>query len=91
MDSLDRTLSLQLIERDINPIVSTPSTSDISGALEKNSALIDFADYIKNDGTHVYDTFILRKGMKAPRLVRVFEQSLLDSLIDKNNGSKMIR
>ena len=86
MDSLDRTLSLQLIERDINPVVSTPSTSDISGALEKNSALIDFADYIKNDGTHVYATFILRKGMKAPRLVRVFEQSSLDSLIDKNNG-----
>lgn len=86
MDSLDRALSLQLIERDINPVVPTPSTSDISGALEKNSTLIDFADYIKEDGTHVYAGFILREGMKSPRLVRVFEQSSLDSLIDKNNG-----
>lgn len=86
MDSLDRALSLQLIERGIHPVVSIPSTSDISGALEQNSALIDFADYIKDDGTHVYAAFILRKGMKAPRLVRVFEQSSLDSLIYKNNG-----
>lgn len=86
MDSLDRVLSRKLIERNINPVLSNPSTSDIAGLLDKKSVLIDFADYVKDDGSHIYAAFILRKGMNAPRLIKVFEQSSLDSLIVRNNG-----
>lgn len=86
MDSLDRVLSVKLSMRNIYPVISTPSISEIAGMLDKKSVLIDFADYIKDDGTHVYAVFILRKGMKAPRLVKVFEQSSLDALIAKNNS-----
>lgn len=86
MDSLDRALSSKLSDQNIYPVVSTPSTSEIAKILEKNTVLIDFADYVKEDGTHAYAAFILRKGMNAPRLIKVFEQSRLDSLISKNNG-----
>lgn len=86
MDSLDRVLSLKLIEWNINPVLSNPSTSDIAGLLDKKSVLIDFADYVKDDSTHIYAAFILRKGMNAPRLIKVFEQSRLDSLVARNNG-----
>ena len=86
MDSLDRALSLQLIKRNIYPVVSAPSASDIAQKLEGNSILIDFADYIKNDGTHIYVAFILRKDMTAPKLIKAFEQSSLDNLIERNNG-----
>lgn len=86
MDSLDRVLSLKLAQRNISPVTSSKSTSEIIQALGKNSVLIDFADYVKDDGTHIYAAFILREGMKAPRLVRVFEQSCLDDLLAKNNG-----
>ncbi len=86
MDSLDRVLSSKLSDQNIYPVVSTPSTPDIAGRLEKNAVLIDFADYVKEDGAHIYAAFILRKGMNAPRLIKVFDQSSLDSLISKNNG-----
>ncbi len=86
MDSLDRVLSRKLIERNINTVLSNPSTSDIAGLLDKKSVLIDFADYVKDDGTHIYAAVVLRKGMNAPRLIKVFEQSRLDSLIARNNG-----
>lgn len=86
MDSLDRALSRKLVLHGINPVVSTPSASDIAGKLDDGSVLIDFADYVKDDGTHVYAGFVLRKGMDAPRLIKVFEQSSLDSLIAENNG-----
>lgn len=86
MDSLDRSLSLKLTQRNISPITATPSASEIAQALDKNSVLIDFADYIKDDGTHVYAAFVFRKGMKAPKLIKVFEQSSLDDLIARNIG-----
>lgn len=86
MDLLDHALSLKLARMNIAPVVSIPTTMEIVGSMEKNSVLIDFADYVKDDGTHVYAAFILRKGMKAPRLIRVFEQSNLDAILTKNNG-----
>lgn len=86
MDSLDRVLSRKLIELNISPVISNTPTTDIAGMLDKKSLLIDFADYVKDDGTHIYAAFVLRKGMNAPRLVKVFDQSSLDSLISKNNG-----
>jgi len=86
MDSLDRVLSSKLSDQNIYPVVSTPSTSELVGILEKNAVLIDFADYVKEDGTHIYAAFVLRKGMNAPRLIKVFDQSSLDSLISKNNS-----
>jgi len=86
MDSLDRAVSMKLIQRHITPVVSTPSTSEIVRLLDRKTVLIDFTDYVKNDGAHIYAAFILRKGMNAPRLIKVFEQSNLDSLINRNNG-----
>jgi len=86
MDSLDRLLTLKLSNQNIYPVVSTPSTSEIAKILENNAVLIDFADYVKEDGAHIYAAFILRKGMNAPRLIKAFEQSSLDSLISMNNG-----
>lgn len=86
MDSLDRALPRKLILHGISPVVSTPSASDIAMKLEKDDVLVDFTDYVKNDGTHVYAAFILRKGMQSPRLVKIFAQSALDSLIVLNNG-----
>ena len=86
MDSLDRILSRKLVNLNISPVLSNPSASDIAGMLDKKSLLIDFADYVKENGTHIYVAFVLRKEMNAPRLLKVFEQSSLDSLISKNNG-----
>lgn len=86
MDSLDRILVLNMRERGISPTISYTTISDIIGCLKEKEALIDFTDFTKYDGSHIYAAFIVRKDLKAPRLIKVFEQSALDSLISDNNG-----
>lgn len=86
MDSLDRILTVNMRELGISPTISYTTTSDIIGCLKEKEALIDFTDFTKYDGSHIYAAFIVRKDLKAPRLIKVFEQSRLDSLISDNNG-----
>ncbi len=86
MDSLDRILSVNMTTHGISPSIQGISASTIISSLDKSEALIDFADFIKKDGTHIYAAFVVKPGMKHPRLIKVFEQSLLDSLLVENNG-----
>lgn len=86
MDSLDRNLSLRMRSLDITPTVPALSCSDITDRLKEGEAVLDFADFVKQDGSHVYAAFVLKKEFRAPRLIRVFEQSALDSLLVENRG-----
>ncbi len=86
MDSLDRALTFRLMEKGVSPAVSTPTVAEIIDCLDDKTAVVDFADFVKTDGSHVYAAFVLRKGMRSPRLLKVFEQASLDSLIASNNG-----
>lgn len=87
MDSLDRTLSLKMAKLDIRPVVTNTLTSEIKALLEDNDVLIDFYSYTRKGKSTDYVALILNKEMRAPRLVKVFEQSKLDSLIARNNGN----
>jgi len=86
MDSLDRILSVNMATHGIRPSVQGVSASEIISSLDKSEAVIDFADFVKKDGTHIYAAFVVKPRMKHPRLIKVFEQSRLDSLIADNNG-----
>lgn len=86
MDSLDRILSVNMTAHGLIPSIQCVSTSAIISSLDKSEAVIDFADFVKNDGTHIYAAFVVKPGVKHPRLIKVFEQSMLDSLLADNNG-----
>ena len=86
MDSLDRILNVNMTTHGISPSIQSVSASAIISSLDKSEAVIDFADFIKKDGTHIYVAFVVKPGIKHPRLIKVFEQSWLDSLLADNNG-----
>lgn len=87
IDSIDKVLSTDLARHGITPVVTRLSTADISSNLDKGEAIADFADFVKKDGTHIYVAFVLKHGMDAPRVIKCFEQSAIDSLLAENNGS----
>lgn len=86
MDSLDHAFSIKLQHSGIVSPVSIVNKQDIIANLEKGEAIVDFVDFTKKDGSHVYAAFIVNSRMKHPRLIKVFEQSRIDSLLASNNG-----
>ncbi len=86
MDSLDIAFTRKLASRGLFAAVPLISTADITSGLDSGEAIVDFADFEKIDGTHIYAAFILKPGPRHPELIRVFEQSGLDSLLAENNG-----
>lgn len=86
MDSLDRVFNQQLKNAGLRLTTSVVNPNEIISRISKSEALIDFADFVKKDGTHIYAAFVVKPGMKHPKLIKVFEQSRLDSLLVDNNG-----
>jgi len=86
MDSLDKAFQQKMQSLGLSTAAPIITSGAITSALDKGEVLIDYADFIKKDGTHIYATFIVKHGMKHPKLIKVFEQSHLDSLVAENNG-----
>jgi len=86
MDSLDGAFQQRMQSLGLSTTTPIISPNAVIAALGKGEALIDYADFVKKDGTHVYAAFVVKHGMKHPKLIKVFEQSKLDSLVAENNG-----
>lgn len=86
MDSLDRELSLCMLEAGIKPTIPYTRTSDLVAALHKNDAIVDFYDYDTETHGHVYVAFVLKHGRPYPRLIKVFTQEQADSLVAAAGG-----
>lgn len=93
LDSLERNLNGFMLQHGVSPAVRRVLIEDIASSLSKGDAVIDFYDFIKKNGDHSYVAFILKHGMKHPKLVKVFEQSKLDSLLEEsgNKYSNLIK
>lgn len=87
LDSLERKLTQSMLQNDISPSVYKMSANDILSSLKKGDAIIDFYDFRKKSGDHFYVAFILKPGMRNPKLVKVFEQAELISLLE-DSGNK---
>ena len=86
LDSLERDLNKSILRHGISPVVRRVSTEDIASSLKKGDAVIDCYDFIKKNGAHYYVAFILKHDMKNPKLVKVFEQAEIDSLLQKSGN-----
>ncbi len=85
-DSLDRLLSFKLKQAGIFPSIPNTKVQEIAASLSIGEAIVDVTDFIDEDNKHFYVAFLMKHGMKAPRLFKVFEQAELDSLLQENNG-----
>ena len=86
MDSLDRELSLRLLDAGIRPAIPCTRTAELLSALRKGEAIVDFYDYDTQSHGHVYVAFVLKHGRKNPRLIQVFTQAQADSLVAAAGG-----
>ncbi len=85
MDSLDKAFQQKMQSLSLSTAVPIITHYEVSAALDKDEALIDYADFVKKDGSHVYAAFVVKPGRKHPKLINVFEQSSLDSVIVEKN------
>lgn len=86
MDSLDRALAIDLRAKGVTSVIDKVSSTEIIEGLNQGEALVDFADFVKKDGSHIYAAFVVRPDREAPRLIEVFRQAQLDSLLSSNLG-----
>ena len=62
---------------------------DIKNALEDNDVVLDFTDYVRNNGEHVYAAYIIRKTDDHPLLQKVFDEQQIDSLLAGGSKAKL--
>ena len=56
--------------------------NDIRAALKQSEAVVDFTDYVKVDGSHIYAAYIITAAGSAPRLIKVFDETAYTALLD---------
>ena len=56
---------------------------DIKNALGEGDVVLDFTDYVRDNGEHVYAAYIIRKGDEHPLLRKVFNEEQVDSLLQE--------
>ena len=59
--------------------------TDIKEHLSDNQIVIDYTDFQKYDDEHIYAAFILKHNEPFPILVKVFESTELDNLLETNS------
>lgn len=62
---------------------------DIREALGENEVVIDFTDFVKINGEHVYAAYIIRHSEDHPTLLRLFSEDQIESLLGDNHTSKL--
>lgn len=63
--------------------------NDIKSALSDNEVVIDFTDYVRDNGEHVYAAYIIRKTDDNPLLLRAFSEQQIDSLLQGRKKQKL--
>ena len=56
---------------------------DIKNALGEGDVVLDFTDYVRDNGEHVYAAYIIRRGDEHPLLRKVFNEEQVDSLLQE--------
>ena len=62
---------------------------DIKNALNDNDVVLDFTDYVRDNGEHVYAAYIIRKADDHPLLQKVFDEQQIDSLLAGGSKAKL--
>lgn len=62
---------------------------DIKETLNENEVVVDFTDFVNLDGEHVYVAYIIRPSDDNPLLLRLFNESQIDSLLGDNHRSDL--
>ncbi len=86
MDSLDIDFNRSMQEKGLMSATAVIAPEQIASSLSDREILIDFADFEKQNGDHIYGAFIVRRGMKHPKLMKIFNQSVIDSLLAAKGG-----
>ena len=60
--------------------------NDIKEALGEGEIVVDFSDYVRTNGEHVYAAYIIRKADQYPLLIRIFNEGQIDSLLSGRNN-----
>jgi|GEM_PF-2928181 len=62
--------------------MASVDSDSVSVALKDGEVLVDMIDYPSGGGSHCYRAFVCRKGWKAPKIVDICAEPVLDSLAD---------
>lgn len=83
---LDAALALSCAEYSRLTDFTDTDYDDIRLALGPDDVLLDFDDYLREDGTRRIVCFEIRRDMPTPRLHRLFDANDVDSVVALENG-----
>lgn len=86
MNELDRKLVLHLGQRGRGIPLNDVEGGRLLRSLKKGEAVVDFMDYVSQDGKHTYVAYLLAEGWAYPKLVPLATQQQLDSLLLQAGG-----